>query len=427
MQPKNSTTGKAPTVFHLTSASAVNPSSFVLREMRQLRELGWDMVIGQLRPFFGNMSTMGFDELSAIVVKPRWLTLQFLAGIAYYSASQPWRFWQYIALILRTRAQLSELLKMLYILMGSAVLAYRCRTLQSVHVRAHFLHSEALAAYFVSGFLQAPYSITVHTVVTHFPSKVVREVIEKASFIVADTNQVREFLHRQGAPRERIRIIRNGLPLEEFLFRTDRSLSDPPVVLAAGYLTPKKGFDVLLVACELLFQRGVRFRCVLVGDGKERGRLTKLRDELGLQKVVEMLGNLRFDELREWYYRATLFLMPSVTLADGSTDGLPTVVIESLACGTPVIGTDTGAIPEVILDGRTGCLVPAGSPDAIADRVQMLLSQQALRGSLALEGRRLVEQEFDLRRNCETLAALVLSNGNAPQTFVNPIAQNPEH
>jgi len=415
MQPTGITARKGVTVLHLVSASAAYSSTFVLREVRQLRHLGLETVIGQLRPVFGDMSTTGFEELAAIVVKPRWLSLELIAGIVYYARKQPRRLWRYLVLIVRSGRQVNNAIKMLYVLLASMTLAYKSRGSQIGHARAHFLHTEALAAYFVSGFLHVPYSITVHTISVHYPPTVIREVVGGASFVVADTHQVYEFLQVLGGPCGRLRLIRNGVPLDELTFRDGRVASDPPIVLAAGYLCPKKGFDVLLKACSILSQRGVRFRCVLVGDGKERKNLAKLRNELGLENEVEMPGNLCIDDLRNWYYHATIFVMPSVALSDASTDGLPTVVIEALACGTPVIGTNTAAIPEVVLDGRTGLLVPAGAPDAIADRIQLLLSQDRLRRSLAHEGRGLIEQEFDLRRNSESLAGLILSHATIPQ------------
>jgi glycosyltransferase involved in cell wall biosynthesis len=130
-----------------------------------------------------------------------------------------------------------------------------------------------------------------------------------------------------------------------------------------------------------------------------------------------MVGDVAFAELKEWYYRATIFIMPSVRLSDGATDGLPTVVIESLACGTPVIGTTTAAIPEVILHGKTGLLVPPNEPSAMADQILTLLSQEGLRSSLAHEGRRLIEKNFNVLRNSETLARLILEPSRIPQGF----------
>ncbi len=424
MRRTDNITGKEPTVLQLVSASAVNPSTFVLREVRELRRTGLDVIIGQLRPVSKQMSTTGFEELASVIIRPRWWSHSFLLALAYYSATQPRRLGQYLALIMRGDLQTKNVLKMLYVLVTAITLAYECRNTPVKHVRAHFLHTEALAAYFVSHLLQAPYSITVHTVVVHFPPKVVSEVIQNASFVVADTLQVKEFLVSLSVPPEQIRLIRNGLPLDELKFQPDRP-AGPPIVLAAGYLVPKKGFDVLLAACSLLLKRHVVFRCVIVGDGVERKKLDATIEALGLQSKVDMVGDLPFQALKEWYYRAVVFVMPSVTLTNGGTDGLPTVILESLACGTPVVGTKVAAIPEVILHGTTGLLVPPNAPELLADQIQSLLGQAAVRSSLAREGRLLIEKDFDVRQNSEILAKLILSRSGV--SHASPLSElNPE-
>lgn len=117
-----------------------------------------------------------------------------------------------------------------------------------------------------------------------------------------------------------------------------------------GSLIPKKGFDVLLRACAILLERGLQFRCVIIGDGAERERLSILKKDLGVDGNVEMLGYRTLTELRDWYYRATVLVMPSVVSLTGESDGLPTVLIEALASGLPVVGTETAAIPELIQD-----------------------------------------------------------------------------
>src|SRR5207249_2918204 len=119
-------------------------------------------------------------------------------------------------------------------------------------------------------------------------------------------------------------------------------------------LDPKKGFDVLLSACSILRLRGVEFQCVIVGDGRERQRLLTIRQRLGLENVVEMVGELSFEQVKPWYYKAAVFVMPSVVTLEGQTDGLPTVVVEAMASGLAIVGTETAGIPEAVQDGLNG-------------------------------------------------------------------------
>jgi glycosyltransferase involved in cell wall biosynthesis len=288
-------------------------------------------------------------------------------------------------------------------------LAYSLRNVQIKFVRADFLHTEALAARFIKSLLGVQYGITVYTVAVYFERTVIEEIVKNASFLIADTHQTRAFLLAMEVPPARVHLIRNGVSLDEFPLRSGQETAVVPVILAVGTLIPKKGFHVLLSACAILRERWVDFRCVIIGDGEERERLTSLKKALGLDDSVEMLGYLSLAELRDWYYRATVLAMPSVVSRIGETDGLPTVVIESLASGLPVVAADTAGIPEVIRNGVNGLLVPAEASEPLADAIQMLLERRDLREKFSYEGRGLVKREFSLDRKVEILRDLIVS------------------
>ena len=163
----------------------------------------------------------------------------------------------------------------------------------------------------------------------------------------------------------------------------------------------------MLRACAVLRNRGIQIRCVIIGDGEERERLSSLKKELGLDDCVEMLGSRSLAELKDWYYRATIFVMASVLCPTGETDGLPTVIIEAMASGLPVVGTKTAAIPEAVRDGLNGFLVPANQPEPLADRIQLLIEDDELRVRLGEAGRRIAEVEFNLKRKAEKLSLLL--------------------
>jgi len=195
--------------------------------------------------------------------------------------------------------------------------------------------------------------------------------------------------------------------LDEFPHRLAERASGPPIVLGVARLDPKKGFDVLISACSILRGRGVNFRCVIVGDGAERERLLIMRARLKLEDHVEMTGQLSFAEVKPWYYRATVFAMPSVVTSEGQTDGLPTVVIEAMASGLAIVGTETAGIPEAVHEALNGFLVPANAPEELANRLQLLLEQENLRVLFGKESRRIVETHFDLKRKAERLSSLI--------------------
>jgi glycosyltransferase involved in cell wall biosynthesis len=177
-------------------------------------------------------------------------------------------------------------------------------------------------------------------------------------------------------------------------------------MLAVGSLVHPKGFHVLVQACALLRKQGIPFKCRIVGEGYERRNLVRLARDLSIEDAVDMAGALPFRAVRELYRLATVFVMPSVPSPKGS-DGLPTVLIEAMALGTPVVASNHAGIPDLVRHRETGLLVKPGGPEALAECIIELLTDSGLRGRLALNGRRLIEAEFDLQHNVAELVRLM--------------------
>jgi colanic acid/amylovoran biosynthesis glycosyltransferase len=343
-----------------------------------------------------------------------------VCGIAFFGATKPKLMWEFMKLVFVAYSDPKNLLKLLYILAASISLAYRLRHDGLSHVRGHHLHSEAVSAMFVGGLLDLPYSFTCHTVKIYYPRRVLREAIRRADFIVANILQVEEFLHCLGAKPSQVAIIRNGVSLEPFRARP-AAMGSIPIILGVGRLDYKKGFHVLISACALLRDDGVRFRCVIIGDGDQRSDLAARRKAANLEESVELAGALDFGGVQRWYECATVLAVPSVVAPDGSTDGLPTVIIEAFSHGVPAVGSAMAGIPEIIHDGRNGFLVAAGSARELADALKEVLSNRDLRSKFAADARRTVEQDFDLDRNARVLAQLMRGGTGKPEVASFPL------
>jgi glycosyltransferase involved in cell wall biosynthesis len=179
-----------------------------------------------------------------------------------------------------------------------------------------------------------------------------------------------------------------------------------PLVLSVGRLVEKKGFETLIRACGLLHERGVRFRCLVYGDGPQRPELVALVRALGLEGIVELPGAILQDDLVQVYRQATLFALACQVLDNGDRDGLPNVLVEAMAMEIPVVATEVSGIPELVEHGTNGFLVPPRSPQLLADHMRRLLEDAALRKRMAQEGRRKVLAEFDLERNTRRVLSL---------------------
>jgi len=394
------------TILHLISTFPPLNETFVLREIRQIRKAGLRVIIGQLRPLHRTEPAKGFDDLAPLVNGAGWFSPEMLKGLVFFLFRKPRQVVECLRIVFRSFDRPMDFLKMLYVLLSSIRLGYSLRNASIKLVRADFFHTEALAARFIKSLLGVPYGVTAYTVAIYFKQSVVEDVLKNAAFFVADTYQARAFLLNMKVPAELIHLIRNGVSLDEFPLRRGSAAASPALILGVGSLIPKKGFNVMLRAFAVLRDRGISIRCVIIGDGSERDRLADLKRELGLDDCVEMLGSRSLAELRDWYYRASIFVMASVLCPTGDTDGLPTVIIEAMASGLPVVGTVTAAIPEAVRDQVNGFLVPANGAEPLADRIQLLIENEELRIRLGGAGRQIAEAEFDLRRKAEKLSVV---------------------
>jgi glycosyltransferase involved in cell wall biosynthesis len=396
------------TILHLISTFPPLNETFVLREIRQLHKAGWPVIIGQIRPLHRTEPAKGFEDLTPLVNGAGWFSLEMLKGLCFFSLQKPRQVVECLRIVSRSLDRPKDLTKMLYVLLSSMRLGFSLRDASIKLVRADFLHTEALAARFIKILLGVPYGVTAYTVAVYFKQIIIEDIVKNAAFFVADTDQTKAFLLKMNVPPELVHLIRNGVSLDEFPLRRGlAAASSPTLILGVGSLIPKKGFDVMLRACALLRKRGIQIRCVIIGDGSEREHLASRKKQLGLDDCVEMLGSRSLAELRDWYYRAAIFVMASVLCPTGETDGLPTVIIEAMASGLPIVGTRTAAIPEAVRDGLNGFVVPANEAEPLADCIQVLVEDDELRVRLGVAGRQIAETEFDLKRKAEKLSLLI--------------------
>jgi glycosyltransferase involved in cell wall biosynthesis len=276
------------------------------------------------------------------------------------------------------------------------------------HLHAPFAHEPCTVARLAARFAGVPYSFTArakdifHDTVRQ---EDLRRKLHDAAGVVTVSDYHLDYLRATYGPlAAHVQRIYNGLNLDEAPYRPpgDR----PPVIVAVGRLVEKKGFADLVEACSLLAGRGRAFRCRIVGTGALRADLEAHVGRLGLRGQVELVGPRPQGEVLREMHGAAALAVPCVIAQDGDRDGLPNVIQEALALGTPVVTTDVTGIPEVVQDGRTGLLVPQRDPPALAAALDRLLADPELRVRLASAARRVIEAEFDIRRNTERRRAM---------------------
>jgi glycosyltransferase involved in cell wall biosynthesis len=179
-----------------------------------------------------------------------------------------------------------------------------------------------------------------------------------------------------------------------------------PVILHVARLVEKKGTADLLNAFAQVLRTSPETTLVIIGDGPLRATLTAQVQALGIAASVRFLGVQPHAEVTAWLGRATVFCLPSVTAADGDTEGLPISIIEAAAAGLPIVATFHSGIPEAVQHEKGGLLVPERAVPALAAALSTLLREDALRRQYARAAQQFVQQHFDLARQAQGLEAL---------------------
>lgn len=233
-------------------------------------------------------------------------------------------------------------------------------------------------------------------------SKLRPQVFRNATRIIAVSSFVRERLIATGAPPDKIVVHYMGVDTRRFL--ADPAVTREPVVLFVGRLVEKKGCAHLIQAMERLRATGVQARTVIIGDGPLRQSLERAAGASSLE--CEFLGAQPPEEVIAWMNRASVFCVPSVTAETGDSEGLPTVYVEAQAMGLPCVGTLHNGIPEAVVDGSTGLLVPERDVPALAGSIERLLSDRDLRSSMSQRAREHAVKSFDVANQTAKLEAI---------------------
>jgi glycosyltransferase involved in cell wall biosynthesis len=261
-----------------------------------------------------------------------------------------------------------------------------------------------------------PYSFTAHAKDLYLTEpEILRDKMREAEFVLTCTAYNRNYLEKLGGDLTRVHLIYHGLDLARFTREAHEQVvplaaytegGRVPLLLSVGRLVEKKGFDTLVRACALLRDRGLRFRCLVYGEGPQREALETLIRELALENVVELPGSILQDDLIEIYRQAAVFALPCQVLENGDRDGLPNVIVEAMSMEIPVVSTEVSGVPELVEHGVNGFLVPPRAPEPLAAHLEMLLRDAALRRRFAQAGRQRVLAEFSLEHNTRRVLAL---------------------
>ena len=274
------------------------------------------------------------------------------------------------------------------------------------HLHVHLGSQAASVGLFTQRVFGVGYSLTVHGPDEFFDAEgmYLAEKIAAAGFIVCISNFTRSQLMRLSPPSawSKFSVVRLGVDPAAFSPAPQPANENPhPAfeILCVGRLTPAKGQNVLIEAVGKMAREGRQVRLRLVGNGPDEASLRDCAARTTPPGVVVFEGAVNQDRIRGFYATADAFCLASFA------EGLPVVLMEAMAMGIPCVSTFIAGIPELVRDSQDGLLVPASDVDALAEALARLMDEPDLRQRLAASGRLRVQEQYDLARNVQALAA----------------------
>jgi glycosyltransferase involved in cell wall biosynthesis len=280
------------------------------------------------------------------------------------------------------------------------------------HVHVHFANRAAHTALFLKEFSGIPFSVTAHGqdfMADLGEDDLLREISAAAEFIAVETDYSRNLLQKR-CPESagKIHRVYNGMDLTNFPALSPKTISDAPLrILSVGRLVPFKGFENLIAACAQLRSKQLNFTCHIIGDGPLREKLESQIMELGVHSVVKLRGALTQERVFQELKDCDIFALASITDQAGASDVFPTVIQEAMASARAVVSTRLAGIPETVVDGETGFLVPPGDINALASALEKLMREPALRSRFGAAGRARIEQHFQIATTIRPLLDLL--------------------
>jgi len=276
------------------------------------------------------------------------------------------------------------------------------------HVHGTWAHYPATAAYIVSRLLGITYSFAGHAGLDVVADQTfLAAKLRGARFVLTCHHSTRGCLERL-APEcaSKIHTIYHGVTISEIPSPGSVPRAAPPEIVSVGRLTPEKGFLDLLGACALLRDRGHSFRARIFGQGPQRPALERKIKRLRLGSFVSLEGIVPHRRILEILASATVVTLPSYLHPNMYRDGIANVLVEAMACGTPVVSTDYDGSRELLKGGSLGILVPEKDVEQLAAAFEAMLRDPEKRAAFSIQGRKRVENEFDRQRNVEVIFTL---------------------
>lgn len=398
-------------IAYLMSQFPETHETFILRELNAMKDKGAIFEILSLKPCKDKVIHPEAVELMKKTVYGRALS----SWLIIHSIRHPFRTVSALLYVIKSYYKTpNELIKALYVFLECSYFARVIEKEKINHIHSHWATMPTTAAMILSKMTGVSFSFTAHAWDIFLNANGLAKKIERSRFAVTCSSYNKRFLDENFIKGRVSKIYLNyhGIDLDKMTRRELRATTPNKLkILAIGRLVETKGFEDLLKACRILKDKGIEFECDIIGEGPLSGSLKSQVSSLKLEERVKFLGIKTQNEIKKLYSEATMLVQPSVVAKNGDRDGIPNVILEAMALGVPVVSTRISGIPEVVIDGETGILVPERDAHALAGAIERLGRDGGLREKFGINARRMVEEKFSTEKNIAQLIKIFQENG----------------
>ena len=397
-------------VNYFTSSYPRATDTFIQREVLGLRELGIDIITSALR------QPESANNVSPFIVNEHKKTTYFLPASPLeliklnlsYLARSTSKYLKTLKLAFKTRRSgVKGTIYQLFYFQEALLLASYLEENKVEHLHNHFGDSSGMVTMLASQLSGVGYSITFHGPHIFFEPTLLalREKVKYAKFIVCISNYCKSqmMLFSDAEDWHKLQIVHCGIDINSYTIpqQPEKHADKPVKLLYVGRLAAEKGVPVLLRSLIALKNEGHEFHLTLLGDGPERAALEAEVKAQGLERMVHFGGFASQETVRSTLQASDVFILPSFA------EGVPVSLMEAMACGVPVIGTNVGGVTELIEHGVSGLVVAPSDEVALKNAIFSYLSNPALRESVKQAARKVVESQFNLELEINKLEQLI--------------------
>jgi glycosyltransferase involved in cell wall biosynthesis len=403
--PKHDST---PAITYVVSQYPAISHTFILAEVNGIKAQGINVSVASIntpdRPFeqLSDSEKIAYD--STVFVKQsllKKLPYYFLLTLFTYPKGFFSSLWDTFTASLH---QPTTVLQRIAYWLEAMVVVDLAKKQGSQQLHAHFSTQGCTVAMLAAHIMNIEFSFTVHgpDEFYHVGEQQLEKKFSAANFIVCISDFAKSQVMKYTAFTEWNKIHINYLGVDTALFSPTSSAAnnDTPILLCVGRLVNAKGQGVLLQAAKILIERGIRFHLQFVGDGPDKASLEQFSAAHQLSAQVNFLGKVNHDQIQTLQQKADIFVLPSFA------EGIPIVLMEAMACGTPCVTTHITGIPELFTHDYDGLLVRPGNALMLADALEQLINEPNTRERLTIAALTTVREKWCIHQSNSRLAQL---------------------